>query len=116
MGDEMNGKHEDMKQRAKQSLIITNIAELAQSWKTHPGNAIIPFFNRMEQRDFLEGFLSGVKVFIEKIEKRAIVKRREIDAAREVEQGSRVKKEGVDLSEISKEERLGPGGLDPLEV
>mmetsp|Transcript_20575 Transcript_20575/g.48491 ORF Transcript_20575/g.48491 Transcript_20575/m.48491 type:complete len:441 (+) Transcript_20575:53-1375(+) len=114
--DEMNGKHEDMKQRAKQSQIITNIAELAQSWKTHPGNAIMPFFNRLEQRDFLEGFLSGVKVFIEKIEKRAIVKRREIDAAREVEQGSRVKKEGVDLSEIPKEERLGPGGLDPLEV
>ena len=114
--DEMNGKHEEMKQRAKQSQIITNIAELAQSWKTHPGNAIMPFFNRLEQRDFLEGFLSGVKVFIEKIEKRAIVKRREIDAAREQEQGSRVKKEGVDLSEIPREERLCPGGLDPLEV
>merc|ERR1711935_451416 len=64
-----------------------------------------------------EGFLSGVNVFIEKIEKRAIVKRKEIDDAREEEhQGSRVKKEGVDLSEISKDERLGPGGLDPLEV
>jgi cell division cycle protein 37 len=115
--DEMNGKHEEMKQRAKQSQIVTNIAELAQSWKTHPGNSILPFFNRLEQREFLEGFLSGVTVFIEKIEKRAIVKRKEIDAARaEEEQGTRVKKEGVDLSEIPKEERLGPGGLDPLEV
>lgn len=114
--DEMNGKHQEMRQRAKQSQIITNIAELAQSWHTHPGNAIIPFFNRLEQRDFLEGFLSGVKVFIEKIENRAILKRREIDTAREQEQGSRVKKEGVDLSEIPKEDRLGPGGLDPLEV
>lgn len=114
--DEMNGKHDEMKQRAKQSQIVTNIAELAQSWKTHPGNAIMPFFNRLEQREFLEGFLSGVKVFIEKIEKRAIVKRKEIDAAREQEQGNTVKKEGVDLSEIPKEERLGPGGLDPLEV
>lgn len=115
--DEMNGKHKEMKQRAKQSQIVTNIAELAQSWKTHPGNSILPFFNRLDQREFLEGFLSGVKVFIEKIEKRAIVKRKEIDAARaEEEQGTRVKKEGVDLSEIPKEERLGPGGLDPLEV
>lgn len=115
--DEMNGKHDEMKQRAKQSQIVTNIAELAQSWQTHPGNAIMPFFNRLEQREFLEGFLSGVKVFIEKIQKRAIVKRKEIDAARaEEEGGSTVKKEGVDLADIPKEERLGPGGLDPLEV
>jgi len=115
--DEMNGKHAEMKQRAKQSQIVTNIAELAQSWQTHPGNAIMPFFNRLEQREFLEGFLAGVKVFIEKIEKRAVVKRKEIDAARaEEERSSTVKKEGVDLNEIPKEERLGPGGLDPLEV
>jgi cell division cycle protein 37 len=116
--DEMNGKHDEMKQRAKQSQIVTNIAELAQSWQTHPGNAILPFFNRLEQREFLEGFLAGVNVFIEKIEKRAVVKRKEIDAAREEEEqhGSTVKKEGVDLSEIPIEERLGPGGLDPLEV
>mmetsp|Transcript_16895 Transcript_16895/g.38740 ORF Transcript_16895/g.38740 Transcript_16895/m.38740 type:complete len:442 (+) Transcript_16895:101-1426(+) len=116
--DEMNGKHDEMKQRAKQSQIVTNIAELAQSWKTHPGNAIMPFFSRLEQREFLEGFLAGVKIFIEKIEERAITKRKEIDAARaeEEEHDTRVRKEGVDLSEIPKEERLGPGGLDPLEV
>ena len=115
--DEMNGKHDEMKQRAKQSQIVTNIAELAQSWKTHPGNAIMPFFTRLEQREFLEGFLSGVKVFVEKIQKRAVIKRKEIDATRAEEQGgSTVKKEGVDLSDIPKEERLGPGGLDPLEV
>ena len=115
--DEMNGKSNEMKQRAKQSQIVTNIAELAQSWNTHPGNAILPFFNRLEQREFLEGFLSGVKVFIEKIEKRAIVKRKEMDAQRQAEeQGTRIKKEGVDLYTIPKEERLGPGGLDPLEV
>jgi cell division cycle protein 37 len=116
--DEMNDKHDEMKQRAKQSQLVTNIAELAQSWNTHPGNSIIPFFNRLEQREFLEGFLSGVKVFIEKIQKRAVVKRKEMDAQREEQEqgGSRVKKEGVDLTDIPKEERLGPGGLDPLEV
>ncbi len=115
--DEMNGKHDEMKQRAKQSQLITNIAELAQSWNTHPGNAIMPFFNRLEDRVFLEGFLSGCKVFMEKIQKRAIVKRNEIEAQRAQEAGeSTVQKEGVDLSEIPREERLGPGGLDPLEV
>lgn len=117
--DEMNGKHNEMRQRAKQSQIVTNIAELAQSWKTHPGNAIMPFFNRLQQREFLEGFLSGVKVFIEKIQKRAVVKRKEMDSQRqEAEGGGRVQKEGVDLSEIPREERISmsPGGLDPLEV
>jgi len=117
--DEMNGQHDDMRQRGKQSQIVTNIAELAQSCNTHPGNAILPFFNRLEQREFLEGFLSGVKVFIEKIQKRAIVKRKEMDVQREEQEkngGSCVKKEGVDLADIPKEERLGPGGLDPLEV
>jgi len=116
--DEMNGKHQEMKQRAKQSQMVTNIAELAQSWKTHPGNAILPFFTRLDQREFLKGFLAGVKIFVEKIEKRAIIKRKEIDATRAEEQQheTRVKKEGVDLNEIPVEERLGPGGLDPLEV
>ena len=54
---------------------------------------------------------------VEKIEKRAIIKRKEIDAARAEEQTeATVKREGTDLSEIPREDRLGPGGLDPLEV
>lgn len=114
--DEMNGLHEEMKQRAKQSQIVTNIAELAKSWNTHPGNVIIPFFGRLQQREFLEGYLAGVKVFEDKIRARAVVKRKEIDEQRQAEAGATVQKEGVDLADIPKEERLGPGGLDPLEV
>ncbi|KAG7344364.1 Cdc37 Hsp90 binding domain containing protein [Nitzschia inconspicua] len=114
--DEMNGYHDEMKQRAKQSQIVTNIAELAKSWNTHPGNVIIPFFGRLQQREFLEGYLAGVKIFEEKIKARAVVKRKELDAQREAEKSGRVQKEGVDLAEIPREERLGPGGLDPLEV
>ena len=121
--DEMNGYHKEMKQRAKQSQIVTNIAELAKSWNTHPGNVILPFFGRLQQREFLEGFLAGVKVFEDKIKARAITKRKEMDAMRQKEEGTsgndhRIEKEGVDLSEIPKEERIAasPGGLDPLEV
>jgi cell division cycle protein 37 len=115
--DEMNGYRDKMKQTAKQSQIISNIAELAKSWNTHPGNVILPFFQRMEQREFLEGFLSGTQGFAEKIISRAIVKKAEIDKQqREESPESGVQKEGVDLNEIPKEERLGPGGLDPLEV
>jgi cell division cycle protein 37 len=114
--DEMNGLHNEMKQRAKQSQIVTNIAELAKSWNTHPGNVILPFFQRMGQREFLEGFLAGVKAFEEKIQARAVVKRKELDAQRSGPAHGTVEKEGVNLEDIPREERLGPGGLDPLEV
>ena len=110
--DEMNGLREKMKQTSKQSQIVTNIAELAKSWNTHPGNVIIPFFQRLQQREFLEGFLQGLEVFIQKIISRAVTKKMEIDQAR----ATGVQKDGVDLAEMSPEERLGPGGLDPLEV
>jgi len=110
--DEMNGYRDKMRHTAKQSQIVTNIAELAKSWKTHPGNVIVPFFQRLQERAFLEGFLEGVEAFVQKIISRAIVKKAEMDQQRR----SGVEKNGVDLSEVPKEERLGPGGLDPLEV
>ena len=110
--DEMNGYRDKMKRTAKQSQIVTNIAELAKGWNTHPGNAIVPFFSRMQQREFLEGFMVGLDAFIQKIISRAVTKKMEIDQ----QQRTGVSNQGVDLADIPKEERLGPGGLDPLEV
>lgn len=110
--DEMNGYRDKMKQTAKQSQIVTNIAELAKGWNTHPGNAIVPFFTRMQQREFLEGFMQGLEAFQQKIISRAVTKKMEMDQQRK----TGVSEQGVDLNEIPKEERLGPGGLDPLEV
>ncbi|CAJ1949544.1 unnamed protein product [Cylindrotheca closterium] len=110
--DEMNGYRDKMKQTAKQSQIVTNIAELAKGWNTHPGNAIIPFFTRMQQREFLEGFMVGLEEFQQKIISRAVTKRMEMDQQRK----TGTSEQGVDLNEIPREERLGPGGLDPLEV
>ena len=108
--DEMNGFRNKMRQTARQSQIISNIAELAKSMKTHPGNVIIPFFKRLEQKEFMDGFMDGVETFVGNIIKRAVVKKKEIDEER--------RKEGdtVDLADIPKEERIGPGGLDPVEV
>jgi cell division cycle protein 37 len=107
--DEMNGNRDGMKLTARQSQIITNIAELAKTVDTHPGNVIQPFFKRLEERVHLEEFLSGVKAFQDKIVQRAVVKRQEMDAQREQD-------EAKSLKDIPKEQRLGPGGLDPLEV
>ncbi len=115
--DEMNGYHEKMKLVARQSQIISNIAELAKSLKLHPGNVIHPFFLRMRDKSLFQGFMEGVHEFIKKIEIRAVQKRKEMDAEHEREMKEQA--EGgtaVDVSEIPREERLGPGGLDPLEV
>ena len=115
--DEMNGYHEKMRQTARQSQIISNIAELAKSLQSHPGNVINPFFKRLEEKQHLSGFLEGVETFIKNIEKRAVTKRKEIDAEREREAKEALESgEGVDLADVPREERLGPGGLDPVEV
>jgi cell division cycle protein 37 len=108
--DEMNGHREKMKQTARQSQFISNICELAKTLNTHPGNCIMPFFSRLQQREHVEEFLTGLKTFQDKIITRAVVKKAEIDAERAKEEG------GQDLTDIPREERLGPGGLDPLEV
>jgi cell division cycle protein 37 len=105
---EMNGQREKMKQSARQTQLISNIVELAKSLDTHPGNVIQPFFARMQERESLEQFLENVKSFQEKLIQRAIVKRKELDAERQ--------REAPDLHDVPREERLGPGGLDPLEV
>ena len=107
--DEMNGEREKMKRTARQSQIISHIAELAKTLSTHPGNVIQPFFVRLGQREHLQDFLQQCNDFVDKIIQRAIVKKHEMDAAAAAEQAK-------DLEDIPREQRLGPGGLDPLEV
>jgi cell division cycle protein 37 len=115
--DEMNGYHEKMKLVARQSQIISNIAELAKSLQRHPGNVIVPFFQRMDNKEMYDGFVEGVNGFIKRIEERAVTKKKEMDEERMREAKENGGGEGaVDISEIPREERLGPGGLDPLEV
>lgn len=118
--DEMNGFREKMKVTARQSQIISNITELASMLKSHPGNVIMPFFHRLKERNHLEEFLKGVNDFIEKLIKRAVDKRKEMHEEKNNNNLETSKNdimaEAVDLSTIPKEERLGPGGLDPVEV
>ena len=116
--DEMNGYHEKMKLVARQSQIISNIAELAKSLKLHPGNVIHPFFLRMQNEELFKGFMQGVNEFIQRIEVRAVQKKKEMDEdrAREIQEQGAEAEGSVDIADIPREERLGPGGLDPLEV
>lgn len=107
--DEMNGFREKMRLTARQSQLVSSLADLAKSLKAHPGNVIVPFFKRLEEREHFQNFMVGVESFIENLIKRAVVKKKEMDE-------ERAKTQGVDLANIPKEERLGPGGLDPMEV
>lgn len=107
--DEMNGFRDKMRLTARQSQIVSNIAELAKTMKTHPGNVINPFFKRIEEKEHLEGFQTGLEAFVQNLIKRAVVKKKEIDEERAME-------EGTDLADVPKDDRLGPGGLDPVEV
>lgn len=117
--DEMNGFREKMRLTARQSQLITNITKLAESLKSHPGNVILPFFKRMEQKEHYDGFTQGLEIFTQNLIKRAVVKRKEMDEQRAKEMEEMEKNgegETVDLNDIPREERLGPGGLDPVEV
>ena len=63
--DEMNGFRDKMRLTARQSQIISNITELAKTLQSHPGNVIIPFFKRLEEKEHYDGFMVGLSQFIE---------------------------------------------------
>lgn len=102
--DEMNGKHKRMRNVGRQSQILSHINELGVSMKRDPRDVILPFFARLEDKDHFKGFQNAVDEFCTRIVNRAVEKRKEMDEERE-------------QTELPpREERLGPGGLDPVEV
>eukprot|EP01038_Epipyxis_sp_PR26KG_P008995 gene8995-12135_t len=104
--DEMNGKKKRMKLVSRQSQILSHIHDLGASMRRDPRDVVLPFFKRIEEKEYLQGFLSAVEDFIQKIQKRAVVKRKEM----ELEERKRI------MEEQEGSVPLGPGGLDPYEV
>ena len=86
--DEMNGKHKRMQLVCRQCQILTHIQELAVSMARDPRDVIRPFFHRINEPEYLKNFLSAVEDFTEKIRKRAVEKKKEMDAEREQEEGN----------------------------
>lgn len=105
--DEMNGKHQRMKLVGRQSQILSHIHELGKSMNRDPRDVILPFFKRIQEAEYLTGFISAVDDFIKKIQKRAVEKRKEMDAERASEGTEYFDEDSVPL---------GPGGLNPLVV
>lgn len=108
--DEMNGNHARMRLCARQSQILSHLSELGRSMNRHPRDMLDAFFVRMREGPHFMEFMAQVQGFVERIQKRAVEKRKEMEAAGAAEE------EETDITNVPREERLGPGGLDPVEV
>eukprot|EP00730_Choanoeca_flexa_P019757 TRINITY_DN9662_c0_g1_i1.p1 TRINITY_DN9662_c0_g1~~TRINITY_DN9662_c0_g1_i1.p1 ORF type:complete len:379 (+),score=129.77 TRINITY_DN9662_c0_g1_i1:34-1137(+) len=91
---------------ARQTVMIQYILELAKSMKRDPRDCFNAFFARMAtaQDEYKAAFEDEVKGLIERVKDRAQAR---FDEA---------KKRRAEEEAAEREARLGPGGLDPLEV
>jgi len=106
---EMGGKRKEMKQAARQYLMLQNIIDLSKQIDRDPRSSVRPFFREIQQEEKLAELVNETDAFSEKIIARAIVKQQE-KAERELQEDE------YEEVEVPYEERLGPGGLDPVKV
>eukprot|EP01135_Chromosphaera_perkinsii_P002690 Nk52_evm58s226 gene=Nk52_evmTU58s226 len=108
---EIEGKCELMKRVCHQCVLLQYLLELLKPGNLNPRDVIRNFFHKMdaETQDIQHrAFDDDLKAFIERVQKRAVEKKAEREAeAEEVEE---------DVVLENPEDRLGPGGLDPIEV
>jgi len=122
--EEMKGNRKRMERLAKQGQIISQIFQLAEPMKRPPRDLVPRFFDRFENPASRAPFQEGVDHFVKHIISRAIDKKKEeaATAAGEAEAQSAAEDPPQPVSlveamhQMSKEERMGPGGLDPIEV
>ncbi|CAF3889099.1 unnamed protein product [Rotaria magnacalcarata] len=100
---EMEEKHSLMEHVSHQTMIMQFILELSKSLKIDPRQCVRPFFTRMKTADqqYKQGFSEELQAFRERVQTRA--QQKVADAVKQYEEEERQK-------------RLGPGGLDPVEV
>jgi len=96
---EMEGKTELMKHVAHQCICMQYLLELGKQLDTDPRAVISSFFSKIQlaDQDYRDAFYSELEAFKTRIVKRA---KEKIEEAMEEE----------------RQERLGPGGLDPADV
>lgn len=104
LNEEMAGHSERMMDFAKISQVISNIHTLADNMKRPSRDFVIPFFEKFDNPLTFKTFFAEAESFAEKVRQRAIEKKAEESQVEYTE------------VEMSREERIGPGGLDPLEV
>lgn len=100
---EVEEKHDLMNHVSHQTIVMQFILELAKSLELDPRGCIRAFFSRIKlaEKQYTDAFNDELDSFKDRVRKRAQVKIEE--AMKQVEEEERQK-------------RLGPGGLDPVEV
>ncbi|KAH7933514.1 hypothetical protein HPB49_013267 [Dermacentor silvarum] len=100
---EMDDKHELMSHVAHQCICVQYVLELGKQLEVDPRSCISSFFTRIQMADqqYKDAFEDELKGFKERVQLRAREKLEE--AVKEIEEEER-------------QQRLGPGGLDPVEV
>eukprot|EP00126_Sphaerothecum_destruens_P005877 Sdes_comp19092_c0_seq3m9742 len=111
----MEGKTELMRRIARQCIVLQYLLELLNSSKKlNPKDVVMNFFVKMEKMEdeFKKTFQDDLDAFIERVIRRAEEKKIEKAKIAEAENQEDEEEEII----LNREERLGPGGLDPLEV
>lgn len=100
---EIEEKHDLMEHVAHQCIVMQFILELSKTLKCDPRACVGPFFNKMQvaNKEYKEGFYDELNSFKDRIRRRAQEK---LEAAMK------------EAEEEERQKRLGPGGLDPVEV
>jgi len=105
LNNEMEEKHELMEHIAHQAIVMNFLLELSKELKYSPQapQLISMFFDKLKKADkaYQDAFEDELRMFKERIVARAKEK---------------VAKAVQDYEEEERKKRLGPGGLDPLEV
>ncbi|XP_069004942.1 hsp90 co-chaperone Cdc37-like [Embiotoca jacksoni] len=100
---EVEEKHALMEQVAHQTIVMQFILELAKSLKVDPRGCFRQFFSKIKTADqqYQEAFNDELESFKERVRGRAKI---------------RIEKAMKEYEEEEKQKRMGPGGLDPVEV
>uniref|UniRef100_UPI00398E63F2 hsp90 co-chaperone Cdc37 n=1 Tax=Pristiophorus japonicus TaxID=55135 RepID=UPI00398E63F2 len=100
---EVEEKHALMEQVAHQTIVMQFILELAKSLKVDPRACFRQFFSKIKTADkqYIEAFNDELEAFKERVKGRA---------------QARIEKAMKEYEEEERQKRMGPGGLDPVEV
>ncbi|XP_041033121.1 hsp90 co-chaperone Cdc37 isoform X2 [Carcharodon carcharias] len=100
---EVEEKHALMEQVAHQTIVMQFILELAKSLKVDPRACFRQFFTKIKTADkqYIEAFNDELGAFKERVKGRA---------------QARIEKAMKEYEEEERQKRMGPGGLDPVEV
>ncbi|XP_057716482.1 hsp90 co-chaperone Cdc37-like [Corythoichthys intestinalis] len=100
---EVEEKHALMEQVAHQTIVMQFILELAKSLKVDPRGCFRQFFAKIKTSDqqYQDAFNDELESFKERVRGRAKI---------------RIEKAMKEYEEEERQKRLGPGGLDPVDV